>query len=256
MGARGKRRKGAAARLILNQNGGQGDEAQPRRGAAATLILNQNGGEEVQPPRLSSTRMGAKGKRRRGAAATLILNQNEGQGVQPPRLSGARQRGAAATLILNQNGGQGEEAQPPRLSRIGARGYSRHAYPAPGEEVQPPRLSSTRMGAGGRGAAATLILNQNRGQGGQPPRLSGAMRRGAGRHDEEGRRAYPKPIWVSEVWKLELKKDGGKDEGGGLSSTNMGFRGVEARAEEDGGKGEPGGLILNQYGFPRCGSSS
>ncbi|CAE7566210.1 unnamed protein product, partial [Symbiodinium sp. CCMP2592] len=122
--------RGAAATLILNQNGGQGEEAQ-RRGAAATLILNQNGGQgkEAQPPRLSSTRM------------------HGGQGLQPPRLSGARRRGAAATLILTQNGGQGDEAQPPRLSstRIGARGYSRHAYPVPGEEVQPPRLSSTRM---------------------------------------------------------------------------------------------------------------
>ncbi|CAE7534864.1 Akap5, partial [Symbiodinium sp. CCMP2592] len=52
----GNRRRGAAATLILNQNGGQGEEgaAPARRGAAATLILNQNDaypvpGEEVQP---------------------------------------------------------------------------------------------------------------------------------------------------------------------------------------------------------------
>ncbi|CAE7296014.1 POL [Symbiodinium sp. CCMP2592] len=109
-------RRGAAATLILNQNGGQGEEAQ-RRGAAATLILTQNGGQgdEAQP--------------RRGAAATLILNQNGGQGEEAqPR------RGAAATLILNQNGGQGEEAQPRRGAAA-----TLILHQNGGEEVQPPR---------------------------------------------------------------------------------------------------------------------
>ncbi|CAE7334432.1 POL, partial [Symbiodinium sp. CCMP2592] len=213
-------RKGAAARLILNQNGGQGDEAQPRRGAAATLILNQNGGEEVQPPRLSSTRMGAKGKRRRGAAATLILNQNCEE-VQPPRLSstrmgarGKRRRGAAATRILNQNGGQGEEAQPRRGA---AATLILNQNGGQGEEAQPRR-----------GAAATLILNQNGGQGeeAQP-------RRGAAAtlilHQNGGEEVQPPRR--------------GRE---GLSSTNMGFRGVEARAEEDGGKDEVWKLKLKK----------
>ena len=59
----------------------------------------------MQPPRLSSTRMGFG-----GAAATLILKPEWGPG------------GAAATLIVRP-----------------------HAYPQPvwGPEVQPPRLSST-----------------------------------------------------------------------------------------------------------------
>ena len=81
--------------------------------------------------------------------------------------------------------------------------------------------------------------------------------------------------------KAQAEEDRGKDKagGGGLSSTNMGFRGVEA--EGDRGKDKaggaypqpiwgseegklqlkkteagtrPGGLILNQCGFPRCGS--
>ena len=125
--------------------------------------------------------------------------------------------------------------------------------------------------------------------------------------DKTGK-AYPQPIWVSEVWKLKLKKTeartrpGGlilnqygvsevwklkkteartRQGGGGLSSTNMGFRGVEAPAEEDRGRDKagraypqpmwvsevwklklkkteagtrPGGLVLNQCGFPRSGS--
>ena len=85
-------------------------------------------------------------------------------------------------------------------------------------------------------------------------------------------------MFVSEVWKLK-KTEARTRPGGGLSSTNMGFRRMEA--EGDRGKDKaggaypqpiwgseewklqlkkteagtrPGGLILNQYGVPRCGS--
>ena len=50
--------------------------------------------------------------------------------------------------------------------------------------------------------------------------------------DKAGR-AYPQPMWVSEVWKLKLKKTEAREGREGLSSTNMGFRGLGAQAEED-----------------------
>ncbi|CAE7647370.1 unnamed protein product, partial [Symbiodinium sp. CCMP2592] len=117
-----------------------------KKGKDKALILKQNAGkprksEEVQPPRLSSTRMGARGKRRRGAAATLILNQNGGQGEEAKRCSRHAypqpewgRRDAAATPILNQNGGQGEEAQPRRGAAATHILNQNDAYPVPGEE--------------------------------------------------------------------------------------------------------------------------
>ncbi|CAE7640398.1 POL, partial [Symbiodinium sp. CCMP2592] len=234
-------RRGATATLILNQNGGQEEEAQPRRGAAAALILNQNGGqgEEAQP--------------RRGAAATLILNQNGGEEVQPPRLSSINQnggqgeaqprRGAAATLILNQKGG--EEVQPPRLSstRMGARGEeekkcSRHAYPQP------------EWGPGERGAAATLILNQNGGQGEEAqPRRGAAATLILNQNGGQGDEAQPRRGAAAT---LILNQNGGQGEEAqprrGAAATLIlnqnGGQGEEAQPR----KGAAARLILNQNG--------
>ncbi|CAE7246558.1 unnamed protein product [Symbiodinium sp. CCMP2592] len=230
------RRRGAAATFILNQNGGQGEEAK----TAATLILNQNGGqgEEAQPRRAAATLIlnqnGGQGEGRRGAAATLILNQNGGQGEEAqPR------RGAAATLILNQNGGQGEEAQPRRGA---AATLILNQNGGQGEEAQPRR-----------GAAATLILNQNGGQGeegeeAQPPRLSSTSTAATLIRCQAKRRRGAAATLI-------LNQNGGGDQAGASILNQYGVPGAWSPLEQDGGRDKDGGdkagvLILNQYGVP------
>ncbi|CAE7269002.1 unnamed protein product, partial [Symbiodinium sp. CCMP2592] len=225
-------RRGAAATLILNQNGGQGEEAQPRRGAAATLILNQNGGqgEEAQPPRLS-------GARRRGAAATLILNQNGG--VQPPRLIIHNQNGGEEVqpprlIIHNQNGGQGEEAQPRRGA---AATLILNQNGLQGEEAQPRG-----------GAAATLILNQNAGQGEEAqPRRGAAATLILNQNGGQGEEAQPRRGAAST---LILNQNGG----GTAATLILNRCSRHAILNQNGGQGEEARrsaaatLILNQNG--------
>ena len=99
---------------------------------------------------------------------------------------------------------------------------------------------------GGKDKAGGLILNQYwvRGAWSQPEEAGGRRRQG------QDRRAYPQPIWVSEVRGLKPKKTEAGTRPERLSSTNMGFRGVESEAEEDRGGDRAGGLILNQHIVP------
>ena len=119
----------------------------------------------MQPPRLSSTRMGFG-----GAAATLILNLN---GVRrrsrhtyraAPRLSSTcmGSGGAAATFILNLNGAEwSREVQPLRLSstrtRLGTRPQDLHAKTV--------RLSSTSSGSQACGPRRVVSTSRRRRQG-------------------------------------------------------------------------------------------
>ncbi|CAE7418090.1 unnamed protein product [Symbiodinium sp. CCMP2592] len=130
---------------------------------------------------------------------------------------------------------------------------------------------------GGGNQAGALLLNQNRVRGawsqleqdGGEERPGGFIlnqygfpRCGSSQVEEDrgngkAGRAYPQPMWVSEVRKLTSRRRQRQRQGReSLSSTDVGFRGVEAPAEEDRGRDKAGRLILNRYGVPRCGSSS
>ena len=180
-------------------------EARTRPGG---LILNQYGVPRCGS--LSSTNMGSE-------VRGLSLKRAEAR---------TRPEGLSSTNM-------GSEVRGLNLKRAEAR-------------TRPEGLSSTNMGSevrGPRTATQPIWVSEARGlnlkKAAEGLSSTNMGFRGAWSQPEEGGgkdkagRAYPQPMWVSEVWKLKLKKTEAREGREGLSSTNMGFRGLGAQAEED-----------------------
>ncbi|CAE7414161.1 unnamed protein product, partial [Symbiodinium sp. CCMP2592] len=221
-----------AGALVLNQYGVSG-KAEAGRGRSRSAYVSGawsqaeegEGGDEAGTDEagvLVLNQYGVSGKAEAGTRSEVcglnLRNASQGRG------EGGDEAGA---LIVNQDGvSGGDEAGALILNQCEVRGVRR------------------------RGAAATLILNQNGGQGeeAQPPRLSST------RGGDQAGASILNQYGVPGAWS-PLQEDRGGDEAGALNLNQYGVPGAWSPLEEDGGRDKDGGdkaevLILNQYGVP------